>query len=312
MRARMFFILMLAIATCLPATRISVYEAGYSQYRDDNVRVEDVVDVIHPRGVYIEHQIHITFAYDFNSWFFKNYDELELEWSFQMPEAVIFYNLYYWQGDSVIRAILLDKWTAEMMFNEKSSPIREPAIMTRSLPDRDGQVNYSLRLFPIKRFSKQRIMIQYLVPAGPSSGKLRTWLPLPQLTTEAGGVKSLRLLYCYQQNPDSVQLVGKQGVSFTHFPEDFIWETQISVRNGDFAELVMPSPIRDEYYISTYQTADASFYQLAVYPPPLTGDDAARKILVLVDYNPGNTSGMTAELLLGSLKETMERSLTAR
>ncbi len=312
MRTRNIIILYLTLFTSAFATRISVYEAGYPQHRDDNVRVENVVNVVHDRGAYIEHQIHITFAYDFNSWFFKNYDELELEWSFQMPEEVTAYNLFYWKGDSVISAMLLDKWTAEQMFNEKSSPVREPALLTRSLPDRNGLVSYSLRLFPIKRFEKQRIMIQYLVPSRPSSGHLRTWLPLPQLTTTDGGANAVRLLYFYHHSPDSVQLIGLENARFRQYPRDQVWETTISAKYGDFAELIMPTPITGEYFISTFAKKTETFYQLAVYPPAMPASNQPRKILTLVDYNPSNSSGLTADLLLGSLKETMERSLSAR
>ena len=312
MRIGNFILLGLTLCTSASATRISVYEAGYPEHRDDNVRVEDVVNIVHDRGAYIEHQIHITFAYDFNSWFFKNYNELELQWSFQMPEEVALYNLFYWKGDSVISAMLLDKWTAEQLFDEKSSPVREPALLTRSLPDRNGIVSFSLRLFPIMRFEKQRIMIQYLVPARPSSGHLRTWLPLPQLTTEAGGADTVRLLYFYHQSPDSVHLVGMENLRFRHFPRDRVWETTFPVKYGDFAELIMPTPIKGDYFIATFTQGTETFYQLAVYLPVLPGSNQPRKILTLVDYNPSNSSGLTAELLLGSLKETMERSLSPR
>lgn len=316
MKNRNFQLLSLVVLASLlrftpsSATRISIYEAGYPQNRDDNVRVEEVSDVVRPHGVYIEHQIHVTFAYDFNSWFFANYDELELEWTFVMPEEATLFNLFYWQGDSVCRAILLDKWTAQKMFDEKSSPTREPALLVRGLADRNGQVEYALRLFPIRRFEKQRIMIQFLVPARPSSGRLRTWLPLPQLTAATGGAKSLRLLYLYEDNADSVAIVGLPDVTFRHYAADKAWETTLPVSYGDFAELLLPSPIAGDYYLTTFRQGDETFYNLAVYPPPMTAAHQPRKILILVDYNPGNSSGLTADLLLGSLKETMERSLT--
>jgi hypothetical protein len=308
---RWLIICCIALISSASATRISVYEAGYPQYRDDNIRVEDVVEVVHDRGAYIEHQVHVTFAYDFDSWFFKNYSELELEWSFQMPEEVTVYNLYFWKGDSVIRAMLLDKWTAEQLFNEKSSPVREPALLTRSFPDRNGMASFSMRLFPMRRFEKKRIMIQYLVPARASSGRLRTWLPLPQLTTANGGANSLRLLYFHHQKPDSVQLIGLENVPFQYYSRDQVWETTFDIKYGDFAELIIPSPIQNDFFLSTYTEGDETFYQLSVYPPLRSADNLPRKILVLVDYNPSNSSGLSSELLLGSLKETMERSLSS-
>lgn len=310
MKRQFVLLLSLLLVTIASATRISIYEAGYPQNRDDNVRVEEVTDVVRTRGIYIEHQLHLSFAYDFNSWFFTNYNELELEWTFQMPEEVTLFNLYYWKEDSVCRAILLDKWTAQKMFDEKSSPTREPALLTRGIADQNGQVQYALRLFPIKRFTRCRIMIQYLVPARPSSGRLRTWLPLPQVTTETGGAKILRLLYLHGDNPDSAAIVGLPGITFTYYPRDKAWEAELPIASLDYAELILPSPIRGEYYLSLYRKGDEAFYNLAVYPPALSSVHQPRKILILVDFNPGNSNGLSADLLLSSLKETMERTLT--
>ena len=215
MRKIIFLIIIFCLPYILPAANISIYEAGYSQHRDTNVRVEWVTDVIHRRGVYIEHNIFVTFAYDFNSWFFKNYNELELEWEFTMPEQAIMFDLFYWfNPDSVIQADILDKWTAAQMFNEKTSPYREPALFTRTQPDRNGQVTYNLKLFPIKRDKAQRIMIKYLIPATSTSGKIRTWLPIEQVTTEDGGADSLRVLYYYQDESDLPELIGKEGYTF--------------------------------------------------------------------------------------------------
>ncbi|HOT96828.1 MAG TPA: FlgD immunoglobulin-like domain containing protein [bacterium] len=310
MKRHFVLLISLLLAATGSATRISIYEAGYPQNRDDNVRVEEVTDVVRTRGIYIEHQLHLSFAYDFNSWFFTNYNELELEWTFQMPEEVTLFNLFYWKEDSVCRAMLLDKWTAQKMFDEKSSPTREPALLTRGSADQNGQVQYTLRLFPITRFTKCRIMIQYLVPARPSSGRLRTWLPLPQLTTETGGAKTLRLLYLHADNPDSVAVVGLPGITFTYYARDKTWEAELPIASLDYAELILPSPIQGEYYLSVYRKGDEAFYNLAVYPPPLASVHQPRKILILVDFNPGNSSGLSSDLLLTSLKETMERALT--
>jgi hypothetical protein len=293
------------------AADISVYEAGYPQHRDPNVRVENVTDVIHQRSVFFEHNIYVTFAYDFQSWFFKNYDELELEWSFTAPDEIIMHDLYCWVEDTlVVQAKVLDRWTAETMFNEKSSPYREPALMTMSAPDRHGQVTYNLFLFPLVRNQPQRIMIRYLAPARATSGRLRTWLPVSQITGENGGASSLRIVYSYCDQPNSPELIGKPGVSFAHFPADSLWETTLPISFGEYYELTVASPIRGDSYCTVYRGDEESYYQLAVYPPQVDQEPVSRKLLILIDFNRYNTSGVTGELLLTSLKETMERTLS--
>ena len=57
------------------STRFSVYEANYPGVRDENINIEESTIVIHPRGNYFEINIYMSISYDFNSWFFKNYDD---------------------------------------------------------------------------------------------------------------------------------------------------------------------------------------------------------------------------------------------
>ena len=304
--------ILLAIVGHAHAASFKIYEAGYSYHTDTNVRVENVTDVVRRQGVYFEHNIYIEFAYDFQSWFFKNYNELELSWTFSMPENVIMHQLFYWQGDSVFQADVMDRWTAEQMFNEKSSPLREPALLTMSSPTYHGEVRFQLRLFPIVRSKSQRILIRYLVPAVATSGKLRTWLPISQLTTPQGdGTEELEIIYRYKESLGAApELIGHQQVEFEQYGSDYAWVTTRPIAYGEFLELVVPSPISGDAYLTTYTSNDSTYYELAVYPPPLQATNRNRKMLILVDYNTLNTDGVSSDLLLTSLKETLLRSFT--
>ncbi len=306
-----FFVCLVLFPALLFAGQFTIYEAGYPQIRDTNVRVEQVEDVIFLRGAYIEHNITLSFAYDFKSWFFKNYNELELAWDFQLPEEAIFHELLFWQGDSLVQAQIMDRWTAELLFNETTSPFREPALLNRGAPDWNGQVAYNLRVFPIKRNESQKVMIQYLLPVRPTSGMVRTWLPIEQITMTNGGADSLHLVFKYDQNSTAPFLIGKEDYAFTQNEADSLWQMSLPVRAGEFIELVLPSPIINDFFMTTYSDSTGNYYQLAINPPPLPAIHTPRKLLVLVDYSQVNTTGMTGNFLLSSLKETMGRALTA-
>ena len=311
MKTKWTFLLIIA-PLFLYGANISIYEAGYSQHRDPNVHVTNVVDEIQLKGVYVEHKVHVTFSYDFNSWFFKNYNELELEWSFKTPTNLIMFDLYYWDEDSVKRADVLDRWTAEMMFSEKSSPYREPAIMNMSQPSRDGQTTYTVRLFPIVRGKEQQIMIRYLVPATATSGNLRTWLPINQLTTGDGISPELNIVYRYTNNADEPYLIGEEEAAFEHNGAEQTYATSFPISLGDYVELVMPTPIEDKFFLTTFTGEKESYYQLAIYPPEMAPDYTPRKMLILIDYNKINSQGIDGELLLSSLKESILSAFTAQ
>ena len=154
----------LLFASGLFATSFSVYEANYPNVKDYNVNIDEATLVVHPRGNFVEMNIYMTISYDFNSWFFKNYDELEFQWQFSLPEHAIMHEFWIWFGDSIMSATVLDKWTAELLFSDVSTPVRNPGLLTQSSANRDGLVSYNLRLFPIKRNEKKRFKTQYLLP----------------------------------------------------------------------------------------------------------------------------------------------------
>ena len=57
-----------------PAT-FSVYEANYPDVKDYNVNVDTAKLEILPQGAFVEMNLELTVSYDFESWFFKNYNE---------------------------------------------------------------------------------------------------------------------------------------------------------------------------------------------------------------------------------------------
>ena len=181
MRKLIIYLLFFIAAVSVRATEFSVYEANYPNVKDYNVNIDEATLVIHPEGAYVEINLYMTVSYDFNSWFFKNYNELEFQWQFNLPEDAIVHQFWYWKGDSIIQASVLDKWTAELLFSEVSSPVRNPGLLTQSYPNGAGQTAYQLRLFPIMRNEKRRFKIQYLLPGRPTGENLRIWLQVLNL-----------------------------------------------------------------------------------------------------------------------------------
>ncbi|NOY78576.1 MAG: T9SS type A sorting domain-containing protein [Calditrichaeota bacterium] len=293
------------------AADFSVYEAGYPHIRDANVNITHVKDVIVRRGAYIEHNLNLSVSYDFESWFFKNYTELEFQWKFTLPEEAIVHDLKFWYNDSLIQARIMDRWTAELLFSEVSSRYREPAILTRGKADANGNVPYEMRVFPITRGKAQKFFIQYLVPARPTGGHLRTWLPLPQITGTPRGADSLEIDVRTDPVVDETPyLIGAPGVTFQKDVTDSLYRAVLPTYANQFVELVLPSPVTGSFFMTTFSDSTGHYYQMAVLPPEMPISRTPRNWLILIDYSVTNTSGMTSDLLFSSLKESMMQALS--
>lgn len=285
-----------------------VYEANYPGVCDYNVAVDSAALTIRPQGAFIEMELQLAVSYAFRSWFFKNYTELEFRWDFSLPDHAVVDDFALWVGDTLLQAAILDRWTAELLFSEVSSPVRNPGLLTQGFPDREGQVSHSVRIFPVMRGEKRRFRIHYLLPARPTAGKLRVWLPISQLTSRRSpGADTLHVRFYGEQAPT---LIGAEPCHLSLDTRQGTWNFSLPLRYDSFVELAYPNPMSGPFFFSSYQDSLDSFYQLTVLPPVVAQERVPRNFLVIVDFNRFNTSGMDGELLLLWLKETMQQALT--
>jgi len=294
------------------AGEYSVYEANYPNVKDYNVNIDEASIEIFPRGNFIEFNVYMTVSYDFKSWFFKNYNELEFEWLFSLPEHAIMSDFELWiTEDSSISATVMDKWTAELMFSDVSTPVRHPGLLTQSEASRDGKVNYDLKVFPLKRNEKRKFRIQYLVPGRPSSNSLRAWLPTTEIVAKKtkNNVNNIDITYHYDKNPIEPKVVGTEVLAKEQSVVDSTWTLKIPLVYDQFVEFVIPSPIEDNIYLSSYQYNNENYYHLALYPPVTPKIKEDRKVLICVDLNIYNTKNFDGEYLLTYLKETISQAM---
>ncbi len=310
MKKILYILLTIAFITT-HATEFSVYEANYPNVKDYNVNIDDIMLIIKPAGVYVEINLYMTVSYDFQSWFFKNYNELEFKWQFNLPQDAIVHEFCYWEGDSIIYAKMLDKWTAELLFSNVSVPVRNPALLVQSTPSSDGQVVHELRLFPIKRNEKRKFKIQYLLPGRPTGENLRVWLPMSQLISKnTPPPEKLKILYEYGIEPYEPKLIGTEVLSSKNLSDISSWELEIPVSENQFVEMELPSPIKKDVFFSTFTKNGEYFYHLAVKPPQIQKIPKPRKILFVIDFNRFNTKNLDGDFLLSYLKESSLQALT--
>jgi len=303
-----FLLIILSTVSHVLAAEFCVYEANYPNVKDYNVNVDTASLSIRPQGAYVEMDLELTVSYDFKSWFFKNYTELEFMWQFTLPDQAVVDDFWIWVGDSILKPTIMDKWTAQLLFSEVSSPVRNPGLLIQSFPDREGQVAHYLRLYPIMRNEKRKFKIHYLLPVRPTNETLRVWLPTSQLSSRySPGVDSLNIFFLNEQQP---AFIGAAPAYEIYQPALPGWAYKIGLDFNRFVELVYPTPITEKFFFSNHQDRDETFYQLAVYPPEVQQQRTPRNFLILVDFNRFNTDGMDGELILLLLKETMQQTLS--
>ena len=130
------------------------------------------------------------------------------------------------------------------------------------------------------------------------------------MSAKTEGIDSLRIIYKYNENPAEPTIVGTSILNKEHLSKDGTWLFTIPLEYDQFVELVLPSPIEDTFYFSTYEHSGENFYHLALYPPVVPPSEEPRNIMIVIDFNRFNTRDFDGEFMLSYLKETLQQAFS--
>src|SRR5688572_17137389 len=98
---------------------------GYNQLRVGNPRVtsytyqgtiEEASLSVRPKGLFMEYGLYLTFSSKGSAWT-KSTDTLEVILNFDLPANAIVHDSWLWIGDSIMKAKIMDKWTAKTIYD---------------------------------------------------------------------------------------------------------------------------------------------------------------------------------------------------
>lgn len=254
--------------------------------------IEEATLSVRPKGIYWEYGLYLTFSargqgFDIN-------DSLEVVLKFELPKNAIIHDSWLWINQDIVKADILDRWTANNIYEGIVKRRQDPSILYKN-----GPANYELRVFPMAGNETRKVKITYLMPTEWSPTKVWAALPTKILNTSKFPLANLEFL-CWPgadwQNPEILrQSIGAANVNLSvqTDPQNELYY-QAEIPNPLFATepiLRFDTPLKNGRYLSTLETNNSGFYQLAMMPQ--TGDVGSKpqKVALLLDYDP---SGVTA------------------
>jgi Ca-activated chloride channel family protein len=138
--------------------------------------IEAATVTMKPHGIYTEVGLYLTFsARDAG---FTEETLVEVVLGFGLPEEAVVTDSWLWVGDDIVRADLIDRWTASQIYEDIVRRRRDPSILAKIAPGR-----YELRVFPMPGTGTRKVKITYLVPADWAAASVATALPTRLLET---------------------------------------------------------------------------------------------------------------------------------
>ncbi len=273
--------------------------------------IDDATLVIRPNGIYAQIDMYLTFSAKGTN--FQPTDTLEVVLDFNLPKHSIVTDSWLWIEDDIIKAAILDRWTASTIYENIVGRRQDPSILFKN-----GENAYQLRIFPLAANKSRKVKISYLVPTEWSRSFVNVPLPLDLLRSSA-----VPLLETYVRTLESdiwknPRIAGVSGLYFEESePGEYSGYKRSVLQYNDLLKnpyFAVDAPLNGkEVFLSTYDSDEGGIYQLVVFPKELVNEQKPKgeKILVLVDSEASGGEAYLPTELLSQIKQNLYKNLTA-
>jgi len=256
---------------------------------------------VHPKGLYMEYGLYLTFSGS-NTYFSSN-DLLEVVMNFQLPKGAIVLDNWLWVGTDIVQGKLIDRWSASDIYEGIVNRRRDPSVLFKN-----SETQYELRVYPIKKLETRKVKITYLMPVNWLKGKIEAGLPAGIMLASA--VTPDLNVFLWEEkgfeNPvfsnAEILFEPKNDIEFGAYKQAIISPGKLSSN----LILTMDAPGQNGIYLSVFEDENTSYYQMALAPGAFISQNEHKKILVLIDFEAGNSTVSKANLMAGLKKKLLD------
>jgi Ca-activated chloride channel family protein len=311
------------VVTLLPALLFSQYASLKVQhpqrFTSYNGTIEEARLVVIPKGVYTQNDLYLTFsARGVN---FSAKDSVEVILDFELPRDCAVNDLWLWIDEQTIsHGLILDRWTATMIYENIVRRRRDPALLTKS--SSSSQLSslwelYQLRVYPMLGNGSRKVKISYLVPAQWTHTGVSSFIPAQIF--RVSNYKPSFITVDYKQelgwgSPRIAENVLLQFSAVLDTSYGRLLRCRISSDNfSSFSQrlnLFAGSPMKNGIYLARRQQGNDGFYHLAVHPLRALELQTSKKVVFLFDYDSLKTSLQKTDILY-NIRSHLESNYSA-
>lgn len=270
--------------------------------------IEKATLTVRPKGLFMEYGLYLTFS-SRGSYWTNPQDTLEVTLDFDLPENAILHDSWLWIGEDIIKAKIMDKWTASTIYENVVKRRRDPSIIMKQ-----SATQYELRVFPMAGNQTRKVKITYLMPTVWSKNQVSSKIPTAIVNTSVFKPSSFPIVAWTDTTWKDPQVVNDPDINFV---------AKSDTTFGDFHEAIIPSakynsalsigfdaPLVNGLYFSQYQKGNEGIYQLAIFPDQFMNTSVSKKAAILIDYDASNTQ-VTSKELLTIVKNELLKNLSS-
>jgi Vault protein inter-alpha-trypsin domain len=268
--------------------------------------IEEAVLSVKPQGVYWEYGLYLTFSA--RSTTYNASDSLEVVLKFELPQNAIIHDSWLWINDDIVKAQILDRWTASAIYEGIVKRRQDPSILTKT-----SATQYELRVFPMPGSQTRKVKISFLMPAVWGSNQVTAQLPTKILTTSKNPVLAMPLLVWPNADWNTPSVLNSSSIVFEPktdpFGGDFLRSNIPSSLFNLSLQLAFNAPFKNGYYFRKLEAAPGGYYQLAVLPDHFASEPTKKKLAVLLDFE-SSAGTVTVQNLLETVRNNLKSGLS--
>ena len=255
---------------------------------------EDLTVIASPQGIYTHVDVYATITHsdDVNYWD----DLLEIVWQFDLPDKAIIFDSWLWVGNDIIKADVVDYWTALQTYNEIVDVQQDPSFLHQMENNR-----YEIRIYPLPLNDSRRIKMSFLIPTQWNQEFTTTSLVSQIFNSTSYLPETITVGMVQDPDWNSPSLIlGNENIPLTETVVsgngDIVLVKEIpatSFINNNFeAKLSTEAPLdENQSFLLTYEDQGDQFYQVAYVPDwDLDVPETVKHSLILIDYDDVETS----------------------
>ncbi len=282
---RALFFLILSASISLQAQELFIRAPRISNWDLRPGTLQDVDYWITPGATFI--QIDADFTISAAGTHFSARDTLEAVLNLSLPDQSVVTDSWLWIENSIIKARIQDRWTAEDQFEEIVMRNLDPSILTRGFNQQ-----YELKVFPMTVNWNRRVRISFVIPAALDDGQLSCILPNSILPTQQIADDEIEIHVRARESLD-VLTIGDQVEIST---QPGLITSRLLPKNAFGSQISFAAP-DVQYLLQTYSLEDQKYFGLNLddeqFLQKVSGVD---KSLFIFDYSLANSIENLSEI----------------
>lgn len=244
--------------------------------------------IVSPQGNYCLYDLYLIFSSK-GSQYTNLTDTLEIQYFFELNKDAIVTDSWLWVEDTLVKAKLIDRWTASQIYEGIVQRRRDPSIFFKNSP-----TQYEFRVFPMAGSKTRKVKISWLEPINWNSYETPILFPTLMFSKSITKTKihltvlkndtwkNPRLSFEDKLNPGDIKEVNDPiygptlQVDFNNFNLQFQNKYYIYYDN----------PMKDGVFLKTYMDkSNENFFEFTILPQTAFDLTIPKSIMFIVDFD---------------------------